>query len=111
MGDGEVTLLMNNLSPLLIEGLRPLSGLNNCFPSFHTSLALSYALLISPSANRRLRRSMLVLSGLVCYSTLYLGFHWVLDAFGGVVFAAVCSLLATWAVENFRLELAFSRAR
>lgn len=110
-GNGEVALLMNQLSPLLIEGLRPLSGLNNCFPSFHTSLALSYALIISHSANRRLRRSMMVLAGLVCYSTLYLGFHWVLDAFGGVVFAAVCSLLATWAVENFRLELALAGAR
>ena len=29
----------------------------------------------------------------------------------GVVFAAACSLLATYAVENFRLELVFSRTR
>ena len=54
---------------------------------------------------------MYVLAGLVVYSTLYLGFHWVLDAFAGVVFAAACALLATYAVENFRLELVFSRTR
>jgi membrane-associated phospholipid phosphatase len=109
--DGQVTLLMNHISPLLIEGLRPLSGLNNCFPSFHTSLALSFAILISQSGNRRLRQTMYVLAGLVVYSTLYLGFHWVLDAFAGVIFAATCSLLATYAVENFKLELVFSRTR
>lgn len=109
--DHEVSLLMNQLSPLLIEGLRPLSGLNNCFPSFHTSLATSFALLMSESSNRRLRRTMYVLAGLVLYSTLYLGFHWVLDAFGGVLFAAVCSLLATYAVERYPMELAFLRAR
>ena len=110
-GDGQVTLLMNNISPFLIQGLRPLSGLNNCFPSFHTSLALSYGLLISGSSNVKLRRAMLFLAGLVVYSTLYLGFHWVLDVFGGVLFAAMCTILATWAVENFRLELVFYRAR
>ena len=111
VSDHEVSLLMNQLSPLLIEGLRPLSGLNNCFPSFHTSLATSFALLMSESSNRRLRRTMYVLAGLVLYSTLYLGFHWVLDAFAGVLFAAVCSLVATYAVERFPMELAFLRAR
>jgi len=110
-GDGEVSFLMNQISPLLIEGLRPLSGLNNCFPSFHCSLALTFALLLSQSTNRRLRRTMYVMTALVVASTLYLGFHWVLDVFGGVVFAAVCTLLATWAVENFKLELVLYKAR
>jgi membrane-associated phospholipid phosphatase len=110
-GDGQVSFLMNEISPFLIEGLRPLSGLNNCFPSFHCSLALTFALLLSQSANRRLRRTMYVMTALVLASTLYLGFHWVLDVFGGVVFAAGCTLLATWAVDNFRLELVLHRAR
>ncbi len=110
-GDGEVVLLMNSISPLLIEGLRPLSGLNNCFPSFHCSLAVTFMMLVSQSANRRLRKTMVVLTAAVVMSTLYLGFHWVLDVFGGVVFAAVCTLLATWAVENLRLELVLYRTR
>ena len=110
-GDGEVQFLMNQISPFLIEGLRPLSGLNNCFPSFHCSLALTFALLLSRSENRRLRRTMVVLTALVVISTLYLGFHWVIDVFAGVVFAAVCTLLATWAVENFKLELVLNRTR
>lgn len=108
--DGEVVFLMNQISPYLMEGLRPLSGINNCFPSFHCSLALTFALLLSQSANRRLRRTMYALAAMVAASTLYLGFHWVLDVFGGVVFAAVCTLLATWAVENFKLELALDGA-
>ena len=109
--DGDVTLLMNQISPLLIEQLRPMSGLNNCFPSFHTSLAVSIALVLSRSANKRLRRTFYAITALVIYSTLYLGFHWVLDVFGGVLFASFCTLLATWAVENLRLELVFYRAR
>lgn len=109
--DGQVSFLMNSISPFLIEGLRPLSGVNNCFPSFHCSLALTFALLLSESDNRRLRRTMVVMTALVVASTLYLGFHWVLDVLGGVVFAAGCTLLATWAVDNFKLELVLQRAR
>jgi membrane-associated phospholipid phosphatase len=109
--DGQVSFLMNEVSPFLIEGLRPLSGLNNCFPSFHCSLALTFALLLSQSANGRLRGTMVVMTALVVASTLYLGFHWVLDILGGVVFAAGCTLLATWAVDNLKLELVLQRAR
>lgn len=109
--DNDVTLLMNQISPLLIEQLRPMSGLNNCFPSFHTSLAVSIGLILSNSASKRLRRTFYAITALVIYSTLYLGFHWVLDVFGGVLFASFCTLLATWAVENFKLELVFYRAR
>ena len=111
VGSGEVALLMNQISPLLIEGLRPMSGLNNCFPSFHTSLAISFAMIVSKSANKRLRRTLYVVAALVVYSTLYLGFHWVLDVLAGVLFASACSLLATWAVENFKLELVLYRTR
>ncbi|MCI4398697.1 MAG: phosphatase PAP2 family protein [Acidobacteria bacterium] len=109
--DGEVQLLMNQISPFLIEGLRPLSGLNNCFPSFHTSLAFSFAMLVARSRNQRLRRTMTALAWLVLFSTLYLGFHWVLDVFGGLIFAAFCVVLSEWAVENLPLETAFQRAR
>jgi membrane-associated phospholipid phosphatase len=110
-GDGQVLLLMNEISPLLIQGLRPLSGLNNCFPSFHCSLALTFALITSASPNKRLRRTTLTLALLIVFSTLYLGFHWVLDVFAGALFAAGCSLLATWAVERYPMELALFRAR
>lgn len=110
-GTGDVTLLMNQVSPLLIEGLRPMSGLNNCFPSFHTSLVLSFAMIVSKSANKRLRRTLYAVAALTIYSTLYLGFHWVLDVLAGVLFASACSLLAAWAVDNFRLELGLYRAR
>ncbi len=111
VGGHQVSLLMNNISPMLIEGLRPLSGLNNCFPSFHVSLALTIALIMTESSNRRVRRITFVLAGLVVYSTLYLGFHWVLDVFGGVLFASVCTLLSTYAVDNYPMEIALFRVR
>jgi len=111
VSDGEVGLLMNQISPLLIQGLRPLSGVNNCFPSFHTSLAFTIAMICAASANKRMRRTMTGLAWLVLYSTLYLGFHWALDALAGLVFAAFCTVVATWAVENYPLETALLRAR
>jgi membrane-associated phospholipid phosphatase len=111
VGDGEVSLLMNQISPLLIQTLRPLSGLNNCFPSFHTSMAVSIALILSKSASKRLRRTMYVLAALVIYSTLYLGFHWILDVLAGVLFGAGCTFLASAAVERFRLEFVLYRTR
>ena len=110
-GDGRVVLLLNEISPYLIEGHRPLSGINNCFPSYHCSLALTFALLLAKSANKRLRRTMYLVTALVFVSTLYLGFHWVLDVLGGVVFASACTLLATYAVENYELELVLYRSR
>jgi len=88
-----------------------MSGLNNCFPSFHASLAVTFALIMASSANRRARRITYTIAGLVVYSTLYLGFHWILDVFGGVLFASVCTLMATYAVENYPMELALFRVR
>ena len=111
VGDGEVKLLMNQISPLLIQTLRPLSGLNNCFPSFHTSMAVTIALILSQSASKRLRRTMYVLAALVIYSTLYLGFHWILDVLAGVLFGAGCTYLASAAVDKFRLEFVLYRTR
>ncbi len=111
VSDGEVSLLMNQISPLLIEGLRPLSGMNNCFPSFHCSLAFTYAMIAARSSNRRMRRSTTAVAWLVLYSTLYLGFHWSLDVFGGLVFAALCTVLANWAVEHLPLETVLLRVR
>lgn len=110
-GGGQVSLLMNNISPILIQGLRPMSGLNNCFPSFHASLSLTIALIMASSANRRARRITYAITCLVVYSTLYLGFHWLLDVFGGVLFASVCTLMATYAVENYPMELALFRVQ
>lgn len=109
--DGAVRLLMDELSPLLLATLRPLSGLNNCFPSFHVSLAFTIAIVCSASANLRLRRTMQVLAWAVLLSTLYLGFHWTLDVLGGILFGAGCSVLASWAVEKRPLEAVLLRVR
>lgn len=109
--DGSVRLLMDELSPFLLAGLRPLSGLNNCFPSFHVSLAFTIAIACATSANARLRNTMRALAWAVLFSTLYLGFHWTLDVFGGILFGAGCSLLASWAVEKRPLEAVLLRVR
>jgi len=92
--DSHVRLLTDRISPLIMEHFRSISALDNCFPSFHTSLAL----LIAIAAWRSGRTRMAILATLggmmVVSSTLYLGIHWPLDILAGVVAAIFCASLS-----------------
>ncbi|MGH8550058.1 MAG: TIR domain-containing protein [Methylococcales bacterium] len=84
-------LLSDLLSTRLIEMIRPISGLDNCFPSVH----VSFSVLVILSAywlGMRLRHSILFLGLSVVLSTFALGIHWIPDillgfAMGGLSFA------------------------
>lgn len=76
---------------------RVFSGMNNCFPSLHTSLSLTMALLATLTPYKRLARVLQVSAGLIILSTLYLGIHWLTDVIGGVFTAVVAvSLAMSW---------------
>jgi membrane-associated phospholipid phosphatase len=83
------------LIPLIYPGFetqyRPYSGLDNCFPSLHTSLALTYALVAWRCGYRRLAIVLTIGAGLVMFSTLYLGIHWIPDMFAGAALAVLAS--------------------
>ncbi len=88
---------------------RPHSGLDNCFPSLHTSLALTYALVAYRNGHKRLGAVLGVGAGLVMFSTLYLGVHWVLDVAAGSLLALLASgyvtdLLPATTQPNFRTD-------
>lgn len=82
-----IRFLISDSYPLFESQYRPLSGLDNCFPSLHTSLALTFALVAWRSGYRRLAIVLSVAAGLVMLSTLYLGVHWILDMLVGVFLA------------------------
>ena len=86
-----VKFLIPEVYPLFESQYRLMSGLDNCLPSLHTSLALTYALVALRSGHRRLARIIGVGAGLVIFSTLYLGVHWPLDMVAGVCLAIVAS--------------------
>lgn len=80
-----VQFLMLNVFPTFESTYRALSGLNNCFPSLHTSLSVTLALL----AWRHQYKLWKLLAGLsaviVIFSIFYLGIHWLSDMIGGVI--------------------------
>ena len=97
----KVVLLMDRVSPALMEAYRMNSALDNCFPSLHTSLAITAALIASrgerlaPVGGRRGIRALIwALAIAVVLSTLYLGIHWASDVAAGVVLAIGAASLA-----------------
>jgi membrane-associated phospholipid phosphatase len=74
----------------------------NVFPSLHTSLAVTVALLAYRT--RRIYPSWLVLSvplaASVLVSTMYLGIHWGIDVAAGVVLAVLSLALTEWLTDD-----------
>ena len=76
-------LLSDLWAPRLIEVFRPISGLDNCFPSFHVSLTTVIVGLCFME-RLRFRWVALWLGLLVVLSTAVLGIHWLTDIAAGL---------------------------
>lgn len=100
--DSHVRLLTDRISPMIMDHFRTTSAVDNCFPSFHTSLALLVAIAAWRSDHLRMKVLATISAAAVVASTLYLGIHWPLDLFGGIVAAIACaSLSANYATPVF----------
>ena len=91
-------LLSDLWAPKLIEIFRPFSGLDNCFPSFHVSLAVVMVALAF-HYHLRFRWSALFLGLLVALSTLVLGIHWLTDVAAGLA-AGILAMSAALLIER-----------
>jgi len=76
-------LLSDLWAPELIEIFRPISGLDNCFPSFHVSLTVVMVALAF-LYRLRYRWSALWIGLLITLSTSVLGIHWMTDIAAGL---------------------------
>ncbi|WP_334078035.1 phosphatase PAP2 family protein [Paenibacillus sanfengchensis] len=77
---------------------RPLSGINNCFPSLHTSVSVSMAMLAIRSGNRKWAIAATASAAIIVFSIFYLGIHWLTDMIGGLLLATLASGLGLkWA--------------
>ena len=76
-------LLSDLWAPRLIEIFRPISGLDNCFPSFHVSLTVVMVALAF-LYRLRYRWSALWIGLLITLSTTVLGIHWLTDIVAGL---------------------------
>lgn len=89
-----VRFVMLDVFPRFETEYRPLSGLNNCFPSLHTAISLSTALLAYRSGNRRWMAITSVSAAFIIFGIFYLGIHWLSDMLGGALLAVVSTSMA-----------------
>lgn len=82
---------MLDVFPKFEQEYRPLSGLNNCFPSLHTSISVTMALLAFRSGNRRWMVITSISAVVIVFGIFYLGIHWLTDMIGGTLLAVLAS--------------------
>ena len=63
--------------------IRPFSGLDNCFPSFHTSLTV-IVVAACFLYGVRMRTSVLCIGATIVLATFALGIHWIPDIVAGI---------------------------
>ncbi len=107
-----VTFHMLDVFPDFEKSYRPLSGLDNCFPSLHTSLSVTIMLLAARSGNRVWRIITSISAVIVVFSIFYLGIHWVTDMVAGSLLGITASTLGIyWARLTLKKEEGLHRNR
>ncbi|UNK19871.1 phosphatase PAP2 family protein [Paenibacillus sp. N3/727] len=86
-----VTFYMLEVFPNFESVYRPLSGLDNCFPSLHTSLSVTMAVLAFRSGNRRWAIITGISAAIIIFSIFYLGIHWLSDMIAGTLLGLMAS--------------------
>jgi membrane-associated phospholipid phosphatase len=98
---------MTNVFPTFETDYRPLSGLDNCFPSLHTSISVSMAVIAMKSNNKFWQWFTLISAVFIIFSIFYLGVHWLTDMGGGLVLGIFASRMALRISEGRSLIGAF----
>lgn len=98
--DAGAILLSDLWSSALIEAIRPISALDNSFPSFHTSLSVVLSTTCFVYA-LPLRWTILFLSGTIIFATFALGIHWLPDLIAGVSLGVLAVALAARAQDRW----------
>ncbi len=91
----QVRFLIPDVFPSFEHSYRALSGINNCFPSLHTSISATVALLALRSGNRVWSGLALASCGIIIFSIFYLGIHWLTDTMGGLALALFAVKMGT----------------
>lgn len=94
---------MLEVFPKFNEVYRQFSGIDNCFPSLHTSISVSMAILGFRSGNKIWKIITMISAVIIVFSTLYFAIHWVSDMVAGLILASVATTLGTrWATRIHR---------
>lgn len=90
----QVHFLIPEVYPDFETQYRNVSGLNNCFPSLHNSISLTLLFLSYKSNNKPFKWFMTGSVGIIMFSTIYLGIHWLTDMAAGVLLAITAFTMA-----------------
>ena len=90
----QVTFLIPEVYPDFETQYRNVSGLNNCFPSLHNSISLTLLFLSYKTDNKAFKWFMTGSVGMIMFSTIYLGIHWLTDMAAGIFLAIIAFSVA-----------------
>lgn len=85
--------LLFNFNADILSFVTTFSAINNCFPSMHTSLSFTVALISLHSKYKRYTLFCWICATLIAFSTIYLGIHWVSDVVAGILLAVFVYIL------------------
>jgi membrane-associated phospholipid phosphatase len=102
LNSSQATLLADVVSPQLMAMLRPISAIDNSFPSFHVSLSVLCTVLAFLFGSRY-RHGVLSAAIAVSLSTYLLGVHWIADILAGVGVGMFSALAAAQLERRLRL--------
>jgi undecaprenyl-diphosphatase len=102
--------LVKRLRPSHVDKLKGLvhlvngySGGNYGFASSHAANAIGFAMLSSLVLNKRIYTySIFTWAIITAYSRIYLGVHYPLDVFGGLIIGVLAALGCYWLIYKFR---------
>lgn len=108
--ESSAILLSDLWSSNLIAAIRPISALNNCFPSTHVSFTV-VILAVCWLFHVRLRNTISALGMTVILATFVLGIHWLADIVAGML-VGLLSVAIAWRFTDTseRRELALESA-
>ncbi|AFZ71868.1 phosphatase PAP2 family protein [Natronobacterium gregoryi] len=94
--------MVYDASPEYHHFTRQLNSSTNVFPSLHTSLSVTVAIFAYRTREQYPRWTpvAVVIALSVVISTMYLGFHWVIDVVAGIALAAGCVALSMALVDS-----------
>ena len=101
IGPPAARMLLDDISPLVMQVYRGMSGVDNCFPSFHTSLSVTMALVAWHGA-RRCGWLFTGSAAAIVLSTIYLGVHWLADVAAGLLAGVAAYGLARLVARRWR---------
>jgi membrane-associated phospholipid phosphatase len=92
----DAKLLIVDAFPTFEQEYRPFSGLDNCFPSLHTSLSITMAFLAYRSSFKAWGYFAIITASLIVISIFYLGIHWISDMLAGCLLGYGAARIGYW---------------